>query len=167
MPRKKAAPPLLDAAQAAFLAGPVAVGMASHDGGGVPSLSRAFGCKVSPDRREVTVFLSRLRSGALLRDLDAGQPVAAVFSRPLTHETLQLKAGQVLLRDLATGEREIMETAGEAFIAELVALGYAEAFCRALMSPCADEAVAAIFTPTALYEQTPGPKAGARLEPKP
>lgn len=167
MPRKKAEPPLLDAAQAAFLAGPVAVGMASHDGDGVPSLSRAFGCKVSPDRREVTVFLSRLRSGALLRDLAAGQPVAAVFSRPLTHETLQLKAGQVVLRDLAPGEREIMEAAGEAFIAELVPLGYAESFCRALMSPSADEAVAATFTPTALYEQTPGPRAGARLEPKP
>ncbi len=167
MPRKKAAPPLLDASQAAFLAGPVAVGMASHDADGVPSLARAFGCKVSPDRREVVVFLSRLRSASLLRDLAAGAAVAAVFSRPLTHETLQLKGSCARLDELAPGDREIMLAAGDAFIAELVSLGYPEPFCRLLMAPSADEAVAAAFTPVALFEQTPGPKAGARLEPKP
>lgn len=167
MPRKKADPPLLDADQAAFLAGPVAVGMASHDARGVPSLARAFGCKVSPDRRRVTVFLSRRRSGPLLRDLEAGEPVAAVFSRPLTHETLQLKAPCARLGELEPGDREIMLAAGAAFAAELVSLGYPERFCRDLMAPSADEAVAAVFTPSALYEQTPGPKAGRRLEPKP
>lgn len=166
MPRKKAAPPLLDAAQAVFLTGPVAVGMASHDAGGVPSLARAFGCKVSPDRREVTVFLSRRHAAPLLRDLEAGEPVAAVFSRPLTHETLQLKGERVRLAELQAGDREIMLAAGDAFAAELVSLGYPALFCKALMAPSGDEAVAAAFTPTALYEQTPGPKAGARLEPK-
>ena len=167
MPRKKAPPPLLDAAQAAFLVGPVAIGMASHDGDRIPSLSRAFGCRVSPDRREVTVFLSRHHSGPLLRDLADGAPVAAVFSRPLTHETLQLKAEGVRLVELEPGDRAIMLAAGDAFAAELTALGYPEAFCRALMAPSGDDAVAAVFTPMALFEQTPGPKAGARLEPKP
>jgi len=157
---------MLDAAQAAFLTGPVAVGMASHDGDGSPSLSRAFGCRVSPDRREVTVFLSRVHSAPLLRDLASGQPVAAVFSRPLTHETLQLKGLSAKLRDLEPGDRELMLAAGQAFTSELVSLGYPEAFCHALMAPSGDEAVAAVFSPTALYEQTPGPKAGARLEPK-
>lgn len=166
MPRKTAAPPLLDAAQVAFLAGPVAIGMASHDADRMPSLSRAFGCRVSPDRREVRVFLSRIHSAPLLRDLEAGAPVAAVFSRPLTHETLQLKGEGVSLVDLEPGDRAIMLAAGEAFAAELVALGYPEAFCRALMAPSGDEAVAAVFTPTALFEQTPGPKAGTRLEPR-
>lgn len=167
MPRKIAAPPLLDSAQAAFLGGPVAVGMASHDAEGVPSLARAFGCRVSPDRREVVVFLSKIRSASLLRDLAGGAAVAAVFSRPLTHETLQLKGERARLGDLEPGDREIMLAAGDAFSAELMALGYPEQFCRRLMEPSADEAVAAIFTPVALFEQTPGPKAGARLEPKP
>lgn len=167
MSGKKPAPPLLDAAQAAFLAGPVAVGMASRDQDGQPSVSRAFGCKVSADRRLVVVFLSRIHSAALLGDLQAGAPVAAVFSRPLTHETLQLKAEAVRLEALAPGDREIMLAAGEAFAAELMGLGYTESFCRALMAPSADEAVAAAFEPVALYEQTPGPQAGIRLEPKP
>lgn len=167
MPRKKATPPLLDAAQAAFLAGPVSIGMASHDADRIPSLSRAFGCRVSPDRREVRVFLSRIHSADLLRDLAAGAPVAAVFSRPLTHETLQLKGQGVDLVALEPGDRAIMLAGAKDFAAELTALGYGETFCRALVAPSGDEAVAAVFTPTALFEQTPGPKAGARLEPRP
>lgn len=167
MPMMKNTQPLLDPAQAAFLAGPVSIGMASHDAQGVPSLARAYGCRVAPDRCEVMVFLCRRRSAPLLRDLAAGAPVAVVFSRPLTHETLQLKGLCARLDELAPGDREIMLAAGEAFCAELVALGYPEAFARALMAPSADDAVAATFTPVAAFEQTPGPRAGERLEPRP
>lgn len=167
MPRKKAAPPLLDASQAAFLVGPVAIGMASHDAAGQPSLARAFGCRVAPDRREIVVFLSRRRSVSLLCDLAAGAPVAAVFSRPLTHATLQLKGKHARLEALQAGDREIMLAAGAAFSAELIALGYSEPFARAIMAGCAEEAVAAAFVPVALFEQTPGPNAGIRLEPRP
>jgi len=80
----KANSPLLDAAQAAFLGGPVAINVASHDAARVPSIARAFGCRVSDDRREVVVFLSQPRSRRILDDLAAGAPIAAVFSRPAT-----------------------------------------------------------------------------------
>ena len=39
--------------------------------------------------------------------------------------------------------------------------------CAALMAPAGDDAVGVAFTPEAVFEQTPGPKAGMRLEPKP
>ncbi len=167
MPRTKAEPPLLDAAQAAFLTGPVAINVASHDAERVPSVARAFGCRVSADRREVVVFLSLKRSRRILDDLAAGAPIAAVFSRPKTHETLQLKAADARIQRLAEGDREIMLACGAAFCAEIMALGYSESFSRALMAPAADEGVGIVFTPVAVFEQTPGPKAGMRLEPKP
>jgi hypothetical protein len=167
MPRKKAARPLLDAAQAAVLSGPVAINVASHDAARVPSVARAFGCRVSADRREVVVFLSQKRSLCILDDLAAGAPIAVVFSRPRTHMTLQLKAAGARIQPLATGDREIMLACGAAFSAEIMALGYAENFSRALMAPAADEAVGVAFVPEAVFEQTPGPKAGMRLEPKP
>ncbi len=166
MPRTKAEPPLLDAAQAAFLSGPVAINVASHDAARLPSVTRAFGCRVSTDRREVVVFLSHKRSGRILNDLAAGAPIAAVFSRPKTHMTLQLKAAGARIQRLAEGDREIMLACGAAFIAEIMALGYSESFARALMAPAGDEAVAVAFTSQAVFEQTPGPKAGMRLEPK-
>jgi hypothetical protein len=149
MPRTKAEPPLLDAAQAAFLAGPVAINVASHDGARVPSVARAFGCRVSDDLREVVVFLSQKRSRSILDDLAAGAPIAAVIRR------------------LAEGDREIMLACGAAFCAEIMALGYSESFSHALMAPTADEGIGIAFTPVAVFEQTPGPKAGMRLEPKP
>jgi hypothetical protein len=157
----------LDAAQAAFLAGPVAINVASHDAARVPSVARAFGCRVSADLREVVVFLSQKRSQGVLDDLAAGAPIAAVFSRPKTHETLQLKALDARIRRLAEGDREIMLACGAAFSAEIMALGYSESFSRALMAPAVDEGIGIAFTPVAVFEQAPGPKAGMRLEPKP
>jgi hypothetical protein len=167
MPRRKSDPPLLDATRAAFLGGPVAINLASHDAAQVPSIARAFGCKVSADRREVVVFLSQRRSQAILRDLAAGAPIAVVFSRPRTHETLQLKGARGRILPLGPGDREIMRACGAAFSAEIIALGHSESFSHALMAPADDEAVAVAFTPEAVFEQTPGPRAGMRLEPKP
>jgi hypothetical protein len=153
--------------QAAFLGGPVAINAASHDADQVPSITRAYGCRVSSDRREVVVFLSKQRSQAILRDLAAGAPIAVVFSRPRTHETLQLKGARGRIQPLEAGDREIMLACGAAFSAEIMALGHLESFSNALMAPVNDDAVGIAFTPDAVFEQTPGPKAGMRLKPKP
>ena len=159
--------PLLNSAQAAFLRGPVSISAASRDAGLAPSLARVYGCRVSADRREVVLFFSRRRSAAVLRDLQAGSPIAVVFSRPGTHETLQLKAPGARIRPLAPRDRALMRAYGAAFAAEIRELGYLEDFAQALMAPTGDEALAVAFTPAALFEQTPGPHAGRRLEPQP
>ncbi|TCJ14975.1 hypothetical protein EZJ19_08840 [Parasulfuritortus cantonensis] len=165
MPSKKTAAPLLDARQAAFLGGPLSIGLASHGADGRPSLSRAYGCRVSADRREVVIYVSRRRAAELLRDVAAGAPVAAVFSRPATHETLQLKAARARVRAVAAADAAAMAASGAAFAAELTALGYPEAFLSAMLAPLRDEAMAVAFCPEGAFEQTPGPAAGRRLEP--
>lgn len=166
MPLPIVTPPLLNAAQAEFLLGPVAINMASRDKDGFPSLSRCHGCLVSPDRREVVVFVSRSRTDPLLRDLANGAPVAVVFCRPLTHETLQLKGERARLRQLEVDEWERMRAAGRAFAAESLALGFPDYFSNLIMASSSTEATAVVFTPVAVFEQTPGPKAGTRLEPR-
>lgn len=157
----------LSVSQASFLCGPVAINAASHDAVGVPSITRGFGCRVAADRREVVILLSTQRSQAFLRDLAAGAAIAVVFSRPKTHETLQLKGGRGRIQPLEAGDREIMLAYGAAFTAEIMALGYAERFSRALTSGVQDEAIAVAFAPNAVFDQTPGPKAGVRLAPAP
>ena len=143
--------------------GPVAINVASHDPALTPSVARAYGCRVADDRRELTVFVSVLRSRVLLRDLGLGAPIAVVFTRPRSHETLQLKGACVSVQQLAPGDPGIMRAYGEALGAELRALGYAEPFTRALTAPVAEEAVGLVFVPLAVFEQTPGPAAGKRL----
>jgi hypothetical protein len=149
---------------AGFLGGPVSINVASADANLVPSLGRAFGCRLSPGRDRVTVFLPVTWSPALLRDLGAGGPLAAVFSRPSTHRTLQLKGRDVVVEALAPDDRERMLAYGEQFGNEIRGLGYSEPFTKGLVAAVRDEAVAVTFTPFAVYAQTPGPGAGQQLE---
>jgi hypothetical protein len=90
-----------------------------------------------------------------------------VFSRPETHETLQLKGACGCIQPLEKGDRQIMLAYGAAFAAEIRGVGYAEGFSRALTNPAGDEAVGIAFAPDAVFDQTPGPRAGMRLEPRP
>ena len=163
MTSRSAKRPLLDAAHRAFLRGPVAINLSSRDAEFGPSIARGYGCKVSGDGRRVHVFLAARRAEALLRDLRAGGPIAVVFTRPQSHETLQLKAAGAEIAPVKRADRSIMREYGEAFFAEIVSLGYDGSFTRSLVSGTADEAVAVSFEPSAAFEQTPGPRAGHRL----
>jgi hypothetical protein len=51
-----------------------------------------------------------------------------------------------------------------AFQAEIAGVGFDDAFAAALVAPAGDDAVAVEFTPTAVFDQTPGPEAGKPLE---
>jgi hypothetical protein len=155
--------PLLDAEHAAFMQRRVSILLGSCSAEGVPSLARAYGCRVSPDRRSVTVFLAVPQSEALLRDLRAGGTVAVVFSRPSTHETLQLKGSVQRISPVEADDRPVMRAYARSFAEEVAPLGFDEAFQNAIMAPVEDEALAVTFVPAAAFVQTPGPSAGQPL----
>lgn len=159
--------PLLDEAHAAFIQRRVAINVASCSAERVPSITRAIGCRVSPDRRTVTLFLSLPRSEQLLRDLRAGGAIAAVFTLPTTHETIQLKGRSAAIVALDPDDRAAIQTYAASFIEEIKQLGYRDPFASAMMSAIGDEAVAVRFTLSAAFLQTPGPSAGQRLGAKP
>lgn len=166
-PTEPLPPPLLDPAWALFLAGPVAINLASRSPALVPSVARAYGCRLSADRRQVTILLAAGRARAVLRDLAGGAPIAVIFSRPKTHVSLQLKGEQADIIPATPEDQELMLAWGGAFAAEICALGYPESFGRNITRPAAEPAVGVCFTPIALFEQTPGPRAGERLEARP
>lgn len=156
--------PLIDTRRAAFLAGPVAINVASRSPALVPSVARAFGCRVAADRRTLTVFLAERRARAVLRDLRDGAPVAVAFSRPKTHISLQVKGERAEILEFSPVDREVMRAYGAAFAAEICALGYSGEFAGRLIAPVDEPAVGVRLAPVALFEQTPGPRAGERLE---
>jgi len=139
---------------------------ASHDAELVPSLARGYGCRVSEDRRLVTLFLSVSQSAMLLRDLRAGAPIAVVFTFPATHQTLQLKGNAATVGELQQGDEQIMQTYGNAFAQELRSLGYQSGFANAVAAVKDGGAIAVSFAPVAAFVQTPGPSAGTPLERK-
>jgi hypothetical protein len=167
MPKSPSDSPLLDTTHAAFLGGPVAINVASCDAKRTPSVARAYGCRISNDRRRITVFLAVPQAGPLLRDLRAGRPVAVVFTRPKTHQTIQLKGTDATIAPLGRGDRGIMSAYATTFAAELETIGFNDRFSAAITSGTSEEAVSLTFTPSAAFVQTPGPNAGQPLEPKP
>jgi hypothetical protein len=159
--------PLLDAVRADFITHHVAINVASCNAARMPSVVRAHGCRVSPDRRRVTVFVSVPRAARLIADLRAGGGIAAVFTLPHTHETIQLKGARADVVPLAPGDDACIRAYVESFVEELRRIGYREALGRAVMSSADEESVGLTFEPTAAFVQTPGPKAGSRLERQP
>lgn len=155
--------PLLDEAHAAFIQRRVTVNVGGRDADNVPTLVRALGCRVSPDRRRVTVFLSVPRSQALLKNIRDNGRIAVVMSRPSTHQTIQLKGTDAAAGPLEDGDRALMAAYQDSFVQELVEIGYRETFARAVISGQSDEIVGVTFTPVEAFVQTPGPGAGQRL----
>lgn len=155
--------PLLDEELADFVQHHVAINVAGRDADNVPTLTRALGCRISPDRRRITLFLSVPRSEALLRCLRDNGAIAAVFTRPSTHQTIQLKAGDAQIVALENNDREIMAAHGASFIEDIRLIGFRDPFASAMVEAQREEAVGVVFTPREAFVQTPGPAAGQRL----
>jgi hypothetical protein len=155
--------PSFDEAHAAFMESGVSVHVASRSPANVPSVARALGCRIAPDRRRVTIFLSTAQAADLLADLRATRAAAAVFSRPSTHETLQIKGDDATIGALADGDRARIAAYADALVRDLQTLGFTEAFGRALVDCDPADLVAVTFTPKVAFQQTPGPNAGAPL----
>ena len=138
--------------------------VASRDAQLRPIIMRAVASTVSADGSELTVYLSRPQSRQLLQDIAAGGPVAAVFSQPTTHRTVQVKSTHAALRNANAADVPLLERYLVAFTHELTAIGFAADLPRAMLAARLEEVVAVTFAPEQAYDQTPGPRAGTRLE---
>lgn len=157
------AEPLLDENNAAFIQTGLSIVAASRDDALMPSIGRASGCHVSADRRAVSIFLPQSQAGQLVADLSKCGHVAVVFSRPSTHRTLQLKGTDARVRPATRDESAIVARYVDAFAHEIALLGHTAEQACAMFQARDDDLVAVDFTPSAAFEQTPGPKAGSPL----
>lgn len=155
--------PLVTEDDARFIRGGVSISIASRDVRRVPSLARVAGCRLSADLRQVTVLVLKSQAGQLLQDIATTQAVAVVFSRPSTHHTLQLKGSDAAITPLLPGDAGLAATHRNAFSDDIVPLGYARDFALAVHGFDADDLAAITFSPTDIFQQTPGPGAGGRI----
>jgi hypothetical protein len=159
-----AAAPVLDAAHARFIVEPaMSYALSARDAGNRPSIAKAAACRISADRQRLTLLVDQQIAADVVRDLRAGSPVAAVFSEPATHRTLQVKGLRAELAGVTPADREFARQHLEATVAHLVPLGYEEAGIRTYFAHQPEQLVAVSFVPVAAFEQTPGPGAGRPL----
>lgn len=155
--------PVLDAEQAVFIQGGVSINAAARDAAMVPRISRALGCRVSDDRRQVTVYVAAFQAAGLLAAIRANRLIAVCFNLPSTHRSLQLKGTDAREVPLERSDLERAQRYVDAFVADISLLGYTDPLGRALLWFEPAELAGVAFTPAAAFDQTPGPRAGARL----
>jgi hypothetical protein len=155
---------MLDEATAAFIVAPTAsIAVATRDARNRPSLFKAVACRVDPSRTRVTLYVDQQAGHAVVRALRSGSPVAAVFSEPATHRTLQLKGERADVSAVPPADREYARQHFESIVEHIAALDYSAAGVRCYFHYTPEQLVAITFTPTAAFEQTPGPEAGVPL----
>jgi len=155
--------PLLDEAQAAFLMRGVSIVASARSAENVPSVARAHGCVIEPDRRSVTIFLTTSEAADVAANVRSNGAVAVVFCQPSTFKTIQLKGRDARVRDRQPEDRATIAAYGAAFAADLAKLGYRDEFLTAIRWSPWEEIFAIQFTLTDAFAQTPGPGAGGRL----
>ncbi len=158
------APSLLRPDDAAFIQQGISISVASRDVRHVPSIARALGCRLTDGGRQVRLLLVRSHSETLLRDVEKSGQIAAVFTQPTTHRTLQIKGSDARVQPASADDLELVRFSEAAFGREILPLGFSADFNRRLFAHAPDDLCAVTFTPADIFQQTPGPNAGARLE---
>lgn len=156
---------LLDEEIARFMRSGISISVASRDVRHVPSLARAAGCRVAADLRTISVLLLPSQAHQLLADIAATGVIAVVFSSPSTNRTLQLKGQQASVNAASPEDSLIAAQQREGFAAGLIPLGYAHDLAHAVHCRNVQGMQVVTFSPSDIFEQTPGPRAGTRLTP--
>jgi len=156
---------MLDASVAAFVQQGVSILVASRDASNLPHVSRGTGCSVLDDKHLV-VYVPTTRSTALLDAIRDSSAIAVVFSEPATHRTIQIKGTDAA--SVATpADAAMLNRYADDFLGVLGSLGYNAAMADSLVRMQPGEVTGVAFTATAIFNQTPGPRAGEPLQPAP
>lgn len=146
---------------ARFLEGPVTVVLAVATPGGIPVITRGIACQWRGD--EVGIFLNGLDRTMFdpLPPLDAS--VAGVMCRPTSLQTYQIKGRFLGIREAEALEQQWMLGAVERMVVEFQKVDFPEPQARAYLSY--DPAMLMVFRyrPEAIFDQTPGPRAGCLI----
>lgn len=153
----------LDTALADFIAAGQSMHVAAVNDPGQPTVVRALGCRVNEARTRVTVLVPRSQSAALLQAIDSNGRIAAVFSKPETNQSLQLKGEDATACAATEADRALVVQYVDRINERLAALQIPEIFVRTLCSCAPDDLVTITFSPSLAFQQTPGGSAGDSL----
>jgi hypothetical protein len=141
-----------------FLSGGISFLAAGRDAQNLPECVRAVGLRVEPDRAHLTVFLSVATGQRLERNLRDNGRIAIVGSHQLTNRSLQIKGQVVSLTHAEPHDRTFVDAYLGKFADILEQIGIPRATSVRLNNW---PAWAVRVQISELFEQTPGPGAGA------
>jgi hypothetical protein len=151
---------LISPVLARFLEEGVGIHVATRDERLRPEGSRGVAVQVEDDGFHLEVFVSTVAAERLLPNLHANGQAAVVFGRPTDDRACQVKGTFVAVRPARDAERPLLTAQWEGFIDKLGRIGIPRVSTLGWVTW---PAVAIRLKATAIFEQTPGPQAGAQL----
>jgi len=134
------------------------VGTVNRDG--VPSGCRAVAATSDDDLRTLTIYVPIATSRDVIADIAATKRIALAASHPPTHHTVQLKGTTTSVRLASDSEADLIRTRFDAFVEILHFIGIPRRTARSVTQW---PAFAVEMKVEEIFEQTPGPNAGALL----
>ncbi len=154
------APALIDDALAAFLQHGVAINLGTRNHRYEPTAAYVGAALVDDDRQHLTIYVPTIAAGPVLDDLRANGQAAVVFARPEDDRACQVKGTFVAARPAADAEEAVVRQQVDGFRRQLEMIGMPGESARPwVVWP----AMAVRLRVTAVFDQTPGPKAGAPI----
>lgn len=158
------APNCLSSELAEFICSGISITASSRDGRFIPSISRVLACSINSQRTQLRIFLVKSQALQLLRDITSSGEIAVVFSQPSSHRTLQIKSTNAHPCSLEQRDIALIEASLRNFAEDLSLIDYPREFAHAFHHFTPDDLLVISFSPSALFEQSPGPDAGKAME---
>jgi hypothetical protein len=140
----------------------ISIVLGSRSADGFPVAGRALACIIGPTG-VVRLLLAQAPNRPLLAAIARGGAIAATFTRPQNHRSIQLKSSRARLGECAPHERSVVEAQCAGLVDELMGVGYSEPFAATYCAWKDRDLVAIEFAVEGAFVQTPGPGAGSAL----
>jgi hypothetical protein len=151
---------MLDKELAAFFEEGLSIYVATRNERLEPNGTRGSAVKVETDGTHLEVFIPAVAAGAVMTDLRANGQIAVVLTRPPDDRGCQAKGVFVEARDASEGERAFVVLQWERFRDRLELVGLPRVATDGWVTW---PSIVVRFRVNALFDQTPGPGAGAPL----
>ncbi|MGE0451192.1 MAG: pyridoxamine 5'-phosphate oxidase family protein [Vicinamibacterales bacterium] len=151
---------MIDQELASFLQQGIAIQLGTRNSRLEPNGVRVVAVSVEPDGRHVTAYVPEAEAPDVLPDLESNGQAALVFARPPDERACQLKGTFAGSRPASDREEAFVLEQWDRWLDRLASIGYQRpTFERWAAWPC----VAIRVQVKAIFNQTPGPGAGAPL----
>lgn len=151
---------MIDPATARFLEEGLSIHLATRNARLEPEGARVLAAVVEPDGEHLVIYLPEIAADRVLTDLAHNGQAAVVFGRPTDDRSCQVKGTFVSVRPAHASDRTIIDGQRQAMLDVMAKIGIPP---QAFLGWATWPAVAVRLRATAVFEQTPGPRAGERL----
>jgi hypothetical protein len=151
---------MIDQQLAAFLQEGVGIHIGTRNAALQPNGTRALAVSVDDEGVHVVVYVAETAAARILPDLEANGQIAVGFGRPIDDRACQVKGVFIGARAATEAERPAVSAQWNGFLGSLEQIGIPRAATKSWVTW---PAVAIRFRVNALFNQTPGPDAGAAI----